>query len=202
MEIIDLFNEARQCKRCYGERPIFVPCPDPKNGFKNVKIMFINERPGRIGTGESGYVSFDNNDPTARQFKKNFQLLGISRKNIFITNACICHPKNDKYVDTSPTTEQLKNCHYWLKEQIGLVNPEIIVTIGNIALKSLKLLFSDSKQLKHFILKRDVGKVIKDTQPWIYPLYHTSRRARLARNAEQQEKDWLKIKDILKKLVK
>ena len=33
-----------------------------------------------------------------------------------------------------------------------------------------------------------------------YPLYHTSKRARITRNTEQQKIDWLRIKEILNKL--
>ena len=58
-------------------------------------------------------------------------------------------------------------------------------------------IFKNSQKLKSFTLKNDVGKVITDTKPWIYPLYHTSLRARLTRNTEQQKEDWLKIKTIL-----
>lgn len=179
---------------------IYVPHPDPKNGSTNVKIMFINERPGRIGTGESGYVSFDNDDPSANHFRECFEQLSISRKEIFITNACICHPKSEGYTDTVPSTREIKNCHFWLEKQIKAANPKLIATIGNIPLKSLRLFFKNSQQLKDFTLKNDVGEVITDTKPWVYPLYHTSLRARLTRNTEQQKKDWLKIVDILKEI--
>ena len=201
MNINKIFDKAQTCKRCYGEIPIYVPYPDPKNGKENTKIMFINERPGRIGTGESGYVSFDNDDPSAKHFKECFELLSLSRKNIFITNACICHPKQERYTDAVPNIEEIKNCHYWLEKQIKAVNPKLIVTIGNIPLKSLKLYFRGSEQLKEFTLKKDIGKVIKDTNPWIYPLYHTSLRARQTRNTEQQKDDWFKIKGILKEFL-
>ncbi len=198
----EMFEEAQNCKRCYGDTPIYVPRPDPKNGFEDVKVMFINERPGRIGTGESGYISFENNDPTANHFRECFESLRISRKEIFISNACICHPVYDGYTDAVPSTREIKNCHFWLEKQIKAVNPKLIVTLGNIPLKSLKLFFKDSKQLKDFVLRNDIGTVITDTKPWIYPLYHTSLRARLTRNTEQQKEDWLKINNFLTDLEK
>ncbi|MBU4070539.1 MAG: hypothetical protein KJ646_06170 [Nanoarchaeota archaeon] len=199
-EIKGIFKEARNCKRCYGDVPIHVPRPDPKNGFENVKIIFINERPGRIGTGESGYISFENNDPSAHHFHECFESLKISRTEIFISNACICHPTYEGYIDRAPSQKEIKNCHFWLERQLKAVNPKLIVTLGNIPLKSLKLFFKNSKQLKNFTLKNNVGVAITDTKPWIYPLYHTSLRARLTRNTEQQKKDWLKIVGILKEI--
>ena len=79
-EIKSIFEEAYDCKKCYGDIPIYVPLPDPENGLTKVKIMFINERTGRVGTGESGYIAFDNDDASANHFRECFEQLGISRK--------------------------------------------------------------------------------------------------------------------------
>ncbi len=195
-----MFVEARKCRLCYKGAPIWVPLPDPENGKDNVKIMFINERPGRIGTGASGFVSFNNDDPSANHFKDCFLKTGLNRKEVYITNACLCHPVFENYTDLAPTIKEINNCHFWLKKQIEIMKPKLIITMGNIPLKSIKLLFLESKQLQKFKLKENIGEVITETKPWIYPLYHTSLRARLTRNAEQQQKDWLKIKDILTRL--
>ena len=65
-----LFKIVKSCDRCYSGKEIYAPAPDPNNADDNADIIFINERPGRIGTGESEYVSFDNADPTA-DFLKN-----------------------------------------------------------------------------------------------------------------------------------
>jgi uracil-DNA glycosylase family 4 len=200
VSINKVFDEAQYCDKCFGNNKISVPYPDPKNALGVAKILYINERPGRRGTGESGYISFDNNDPSANFFKECFLQLQIDRKDIFITNACLCHPEYNGYVDTKPTTTELRNCHFWLKQQIAIVRPKLIVTIGNVALNSLKWFFSYSNQIREYELKSHIGSVIKDTEPWVYPLYHTSQRGRLSRNAHDQKKDWLKIVQILREL--
>lgn len=200
MDINTCFNKAKTCKLCYGNEPICVPLPDPQNGKKDVEIMFINERPGRIGPGLSGYVSFDNDDPSANHFRECFEQLRIERRKIFITNACICYPQKEGYKDTVPSLQEIKNCQVWLKQQIEIVNPKIIVTIGNIALRAIKIAFPFSKDLKMFRLSKNIGEVIKDTDIRIYPLYHTSLRARITRKAEQQKKDWSKIRDLLEEV--
>ncbi len=200
MTINNVFDEAQVCNKCFDNGKIYVPYPDPKNAREIAKIMFINERPGRRGTGESGYVSFDNNDPSANFFRECFQQLHIDRQQIFITNACLCHPEYDAYIDTKPTPEEVKNCRYWLNRELAIVQPKLIITIGKVALDSLRWLHSSSYQLRRYRLKIDIGTVIKDTKPWIYPLYHTSQRGRLSRCAEDQRKDWMKIPVILKML--
>jgi len=198
--IQNLFDEVQECHKCYGENPIYVPCPDPKNALESAQIMFVNERPGRIGTGESGYVSFENNDPSAEFFRACFYQLDIDRKQIFITNACLCHPDFPEYRDKAPLRREIVNCHEWLSKQLSIMQPKLIVTIGGIALKSMKLLFPSSEQFKTFQLKKDIGKVIRDTTPWVYPLYHTSWRGRTHRDAEKQKGDWLKIPSIIEEI--
>jgi uracil-DNA glycosylase family 4 len=196
--IQNLFDEVQDCHKCYGDNLIYVPFPDPNNALESAQIMFVNERPGRIGTGDSGYVSFDNNDPSAEFFKEC--QLNLDRKQIYITNACLCHPVFPEYKDKAPTKREILNCHEWLGRQLSIIQPKLIVTVGSIALKSLTLFFSSSEQLKHYQLKKDIGKAIRETIPWVYPLCHTSRRGRTHRNEEKQKLDWLKIPYILEEI--
>lgn len=195
--IKNLFDEAQNCQACYGKNPIYVPYPDPRNAQESAEIMFVNERPGRIGTGSSGYVSFDNEDPSANFFKKCFNQLKLDRKRIFITNACLCHPVFPDYKDKAPKIRDIRNCHEWLGRQLSFMKPKLIVTLGRTALTSMALFFSSSEQLKAYQLKDDIGKMISDTTPWVYPLYHTSRRGRINRDSKNQQLDWLRILDIL-----
>ena len=198
--IQNLFKAAQSCHKCYGDNPIYVPYPDPNNAQETAQIMFVNERPGRIGTGDSGYVSFDNSDPTTKFFKDCFNLVNLDRKQIFITNACLCHPIFPGYTDKAPTKKEIVNCHEWLDKQLTIMKPKLIVTVGNVALKSMRLFFPSSEQLSTFKLKNDIGEVVHDTTPWVYPLYHTSWRGRTHRDAEKQKIDWLKIPSILEEI--
>ncbi|MEA1963776.1 MAG: uracil-DNA glycosylase family protein [Candidatus Aerophobetes bacterium] len=196
-EIIAIFKEAKVCKKCYGKTHLCVPLPDEKNGGIGAKILFINERPGRRGAGKSGRISFDNEDPTARFFKELFLSISISRKDIFITNAVLCYPLFEWWVDTPPQRKQIKNCFPFLKRQIRIIHPKLIVTLGVTALQAVKYLFPNSTQLKNFKLKNDIGGVITDVTPFVYLLYHTSSRARVTRPKQKQKEDWQKIPVIL-----
>ena len=197
-KITAIFKEARACKKCYGSTPLCVPLPDEKNGSIGAKILFINERPGRKGTGKSGRVSFDNEDPTANFFKELFLSISTSRRDIFITNAVLCYPLIEWWTDTPPQRKQIKNCLFFLERQIKIVNPKLVVPLGVTALQAIKFLFPDSMQLKNFKLKNNIGEVITDVTPFIYPLYHTSSKAKATRPAQKQKEDWKKIPLILK----
>jgi uracil-DNA glycosylase family 4 len=188
------------CTRCYGKIPLSVPLPDEKNAGIGARILFLCERPGRTGTGASGWVSFENQDSTAACFKRLFSTLGIDRKDIFIANAVFCYPLVGGYRDKPPTRKELRNCLPFLQQLVETIRPELTVTLGNTALLAIKHLFSDSFQLMRFSLKDNVGELVTDTHPPVYPLYHTSARARVARPEQQQMKDWRKIPEILERL--
>lgn len=195
-----LFNKAQNCALCHVNGDIVVPYFEPRNGSKNVKIMFINERPGRVGPGESNLVSQFNDDPSARTFLELFLPLNIKYKDIFITNSCLCYLPNRPVNIQHPTTQEIENCHDFLNKQINIANPKLIITIGKTALESIKKLdkFKNSKQLQNFTLSYDIGSVISDTNPKIYPLYHTARMGQIHRPKQKQKEDWKKIAQILK----
>jgi uracil-DNA glycosylase family 4 len=195
MKIEDFFEQYRaECEACNGGKPVCIPEPDTKNGFQGSAVMFINERPGRIGSGKSNKMSFENEDPTANWFKELFAMTGLDRREIFITNARIYYPQGDPgYKDRPPTLREIACSAPILKSQIEAIRPRLLVSMGNTALAILRLVFPESQQLRRFVLKRDIGTVIADTPMSIYLLYHTSRRAQVTRNREMQKKDWSRI---------
>lgn len=182
----------------FNRGPVHIPKSDPKNGIegKNITLMFINERPGRIGPGKSDLISFENLDPTAYRFRRLFETLGVNRKNIFITNACIYYPLRKNYKDAPLTTNELNFSASILEDQIKRINPKILVPMGNTALRTLKKF---TPELQHVKLQTHVGKVIKGTK-MIFPLYHTSNRAAVTRKEEKQRKDWTQLKKIISSL--
>jgi len=124
-----------------------------------------------------------------------------ARTSIFITNACLCYPLVDGYTDRVPTAREIINCQYWLRQQIQAVNPKLIVTCGASALAAVKRYFPESRALQGFHLRHHIGTVVKDTCPWVYPVYHTFLRARNRwRTANQQRGDWVQIRKVLLEL--
>jgi len=197
-EIFKIFKKAKSCRKCYGNTSLHIPLPDQKNGGLEVKIIFLLERPGRIGTGKSDCISFENEDPTAKFFKELFSEININRKNIFITNAVLCYPISKNYRDTPASCKEIKNCLYFLEKQIKIIKPKLIITLGTKSLQAIKYLYPNRTALKRFKLKENIGEAIVDELPFIYPLYHTSLRARITRSNSQQREDWSKISNIIK----
>jgi DNA polymerase len=101
-------------------------------------IMFIGEAPGTEEDKEG--IPFIG--PAGRVFDKNvLSELGLTREDVYITNVIKCIPwrKNEFgqwFVDT-PLQEEIDNCYPYLLDEIKIVNPKVIVVMGEVALKTL-----------------------------------------------------------------
>ena len=89
-------------------------------------IMFIGEAPGfhenRQGKPFVGQ---------AGQFLDELlQAAGVERDQVFITNVVKCRPPNNR----DPLPEELRACQRYLDEQIDLLDPQVIVTLGRISM--------------------------------------------------------------------
>ncbi len=215
--IDQLFEKVKTCNKkneCYGHSIyLFVPKPSKEFGRKNVKILFINEKPGPR-TMKSGEVSPNNLDETAKNFRQLLKQTGLRYKDIFSTNACLCLPFCSARISERPSKIQRENCtKNWMGKQIELLKPQLIVSLGEHALKALKYLSdkSDKTALKYYYggkkvsdckMKTVVGNLLQfgynAKQYYVYPMYHTSPQVQIKKPL--QKKLWRKIPKILNDL--
>ncbi len=93
-------------------------------GNPNARLMLIGEGPGQ------------EEDRTGRPFVGQAgQLLdqilaavGWSRADVYIANVVKCRPPNNR----NPETDEVAACDHWLLEQIRLIRPQVIITLGNV----------------------------------------------------------------------
>jgi uracil-DNA glycosylase len=125
----------------------FVPSFCPSDGGVNAEIMFLLEKPGPMTdpeNGGSGYVSFDNNDPTACASREFIRQIGLERKKIIVWNA-IPIWNGTRHISST----ERKNAWAHLKELLDVLpNLRSIVLVGNQAQKMQKNL--DSTHYKIF----------------------------------------------------
>ena len=91
--------------------------------------MFVGEGPGEREdlTGEP-FVGRSGNLLTGL-----IEGIGLSRDAVFIANAVKCRPPDNR----NPRPEELAACRPFLDEQIDLVDPRVVVPLGNVATKLL-----------------------------------------------------------------
>ncbi len=120
-------NEIKNCRKCrlYQSRTNTVP----GEGNLNTKIMFIGEAPGA------------REDATGRPFvgaagkllTQLIESMGLTREKVYITNIVKCRPPGNR----DPQPDEIYTCLPYLKKQINIINPRVIVTLGRHATKTI-----------------------------------------------------------------
>ena len=93
-------------------------------------LMLIGEAPG-ADEDEQG-VPFVGR--SGQLLTKMLESVNISRETgAYVTNICKCRPPENR----APEAEEINSCVHWLKDQIRLLQPKIIVLVGATAMKAL-----------------------------------------------------------------
>lgn len=62
-----------------------------------------------------------------------FEGIGINREEVYIANVVKCRPPNNR----NPELDEAEACLNYLRNQVMLVKPKIIVLLGSVALKNI-----------------------------------------------------------------
>jgi DNA polymerase len=180
-----LERQASSCRICpaLADQPAVL---SSANGNLNAKIVFVAEAPGRFGAGRTG-VPF-HGDKSGDNFETLLKYIGLTRSDVFITNAALCNPLANGN-NRRPKISEVKNCSPFLKTILDLIRPEIVVTLGSVGLQALNLLLGTKYQLKNKVAQR-----LSTPHFILFPLYHPSPRVtNWMRPLAQQKKDFKKI---------
>jgi uracil-DNA glycosylase len=119
--------EAAGCTRCrlYQSRTQVVF----GQGDPNADLMFVGEAPGfhedRQGIPFVG--------PSGQLLNRLLEGIGLRRQDVYICNVVMSRPPNNR----DPQPDEIAACRPWLDAQIRLVDPKVVVTLGNFAAKTL-----------------------------------------------------------------
>src|SRR3989344_5971782 len=169
MNLQQLQEEYQGCQKCpllVGNRTQVVF----GSGSPNVKIILLGEAPGasedKLGVpfcGQSGKV-----------LDILLQAAGLSRNEIFITNTILCRPPNNR----APVSEEINNCHPRLETLLAIMQPRIIVTIGNFATQCI---------LGKTGIKALHGKIFEHNGMKVVPVIHPANYLYSGRNPQLLE---------------
>jgi uracil-DNA glycosylase family 4 len=199
MDVFQSFStEARFKDLCQAVRYCTI-CPRLKdrdkilseaNGDLSTKVIFIAEAPGRLGADVTGIPL--SGDQTGENFEALLGKTGWCREDVFITNAILCNPRAEDGNNSTPTPKEIANCMSYLEMTIELVQPEVVVTLGRVALEALKGLHPHS-----YVLREHVGRPLPWAGKILMPLYHPGPRARVYRSLSKQTADFLELANIV-----
>ncbi len=171
---------CEKCRLCKTRHNVVVGVGNP-----NSKVMFIGEGPG------------ENEDLQGEPFvgrggkllDKMLEAVDLDRnKNIYIANIVKCRPPQNR----DPKPEEQEQCIDWLRNQVKLINPKIIVCLGRISAQ--KLIKPDLR------ITKEHGIFFKKGNFLMMPMFHP---AAILRNPNQKPDafaDFLKLQEKIKEI--
>ena len=123
-ELEEVVKQCRKCRLCENRKNVVFGV-----GNREADIMFIGEGPGadEDAQGEP-FVG-----KAGKLMNMAFDMLGIKREEVYIANIVKCRPPNNR----NPQDDEAENCLDYLRNQVILVKPKIIVLLGSVALKNV-----------------------------------------------------------------
>ncbi|HSH35437.1 uracil-DNA glycosylase [Schnuerera sp.] len=160
-------------------------------GDLNSPILLIGEAPGakEVEVGE----------PFVGQAGKNFEefleVLNIKRENVYITNSVKyrptkTNPKTKRVSNRTPKVKEIDVFREYLYEEISIINPKIIITLGNIPLKAI---FNEDLKIGE-VHGKSMSTKIKNINYKIFPLYHPAAVIYRRELKDIYMKDLIKLK--------
>jgi DNA polymerase len=100
------------------------------SGNPDAELMFIGEGPGR----DEDIQGFPFVGRSGQLLTRALNSIGIKREDVFITNIVKCRPPNNR----RPTPQESATCkNLLLFNQIKIINPLVICTLGSVAIQEL-----------------------------------------------------------------
>lgn len=125
--LAELKKLAQKCKRCrLHETRTNVVFGD---GNADAKVIFVGEACGR-SEDKLGHVFVG---PAGKILDTFLELAGIKRADVYICNVLKCRPPGNRV----PLPDEIMACSEYLKKQIEIINPQLIVALGSTAGKTL-----------------------------------------------------------------
>ena len=154
-------------------------------GNPNADVMFIGEGPGEQEDlrGEP-FVG-----PAGMLLDDMLSIIDLDRKtNCYIANIVKCRPPHNR----DPLEEEQEACIGYLRSQIALVNPKIIVCLGRIAAQQLIS--------RDFRITRQHGQWIQKDGIWMMAIYHPSALLRDVSKRPETFDDLISLREKIRQL--
>lgn len=148
--IADRINACTRCK-LHGGRTNAVPGTGPVNA----DVFFLGEGPG----AQEDQLGLPFVGRSGRFLDELLQSIGLNREKVFITNVVKCRPPGNR----DPHVGEIQACTTYLKEQLAVIQPALIATLGRFAMRQF---LSDGPISEIHGQPRRIDDVV------ILPLYH------------------------------
>lgn len=181
MDWNSLEAQCRSCENCKlsaGRKHVVFGV-----GNTNADIMFIGEGPGE----QEDLIGEPFVGPAGHLLDDMLAIIDINRENCYIANIVKCRPPGNR----DPQDDEQDACIGYLRNQVSLIKPKIIVCLGRISAKRIiDPEFRITKQHGQWVCRGDI---------WMTALYHPSALLRDPSKRPETFEDLLSIRDMIRK---
>lgn len=160
--IQDLHRQLGACTRC----PLHAPATQvvPGEGPRDADLMIVGEQPGEQEDLQGRpFVG-----PAGKMFDEVAAKVGLDRNAAYVTNA-VKHFKFERRgkrrIHQSPNRTEIEECKWWLRSEIEIVKPKLILAMGGTALQSLTGRREGILKRRGRIEETDAGPVFVTVHP-------------------------------------
>lgn len=179
----DLSEQVSACPKCELSKTRNLAVPGEGNA--NADIVMIGEGPGF------------NEDQQGRPFigqagkflDELLASIGLDRNDVYICNVIKCRPPSNR----DPKPDELSACAPWLDQQLAIIKPKVIVTLGR---------FSMQRYFPGQTIGRIHGQAKEVDGVVIVPMYHPAAALHQANLRSTIEQDFQKLPDLVKEALK
>lgn len=171
-----LAEKVRECRSCplweHRTQTVFGA------GSLGADLMFVGEAPGMDEDREG--IPFVGR--AGQLLTRMIKAMGYERDEVYIANILKCRPPNNR----TPTAREMASCRGYLDEQIRIIRPKVIVTLGTPAVRTL---LGGGKGIN--ALRGHSYPLPGNSEILVVPTFHP---AYLLRNETEKAKAWLDLK--------
>ncbi len=216
---------ARQKRKAYRDQEYWGK-PVPGFGDPQARVFVVGLAPGAHGSNRTGRqftgdasgnflypalyrAGFASQPDSVSRFD------GLTLSDLYTAPTCRCAPPDNK-----PSAEEIANCQPFLEAELQLIQPKVIVALGQIAFESvLRILFSNTDDKQPTIVRRPPSMVfahgalyrfstdnnplptahwVLNTVPWLLASYHPSQQNTLTGRltVEMFDEIWKKAREL------
>ena len=123
-ELEEVVKQCKKCKLCQNRNNVVFG-----TGNKQADVMFIGEGPG----ADEDMQGIPFVGKAGKLMNMAFEAIGLNRDEVYIANIVKCRPPSNR----NPQDDEAMACLNYLRNQVILVKPKIIVLLGSVALKNI-----------------------------------------------------------------
>jgi uracil-DNA glycosylase len=184
-QLVDLYKVVQDCRKC----PLYETRTKAVFGAGNADadLMFVGEAPG----AEEDRQGLPFVGRAGQLLNQMLEEIGLSRDDVFIANVLKSRPPGNR----DPQPAEIEACEPYLWEQVQLIEPRVVCTLGNFATKLLTGSPTGITKVRGTPQVHELGNRVV----YLLPLFHPAAALRTPAVKETLRGDFATIPELLQR---